>query len=230
MPTTRSTHRRRPLMALPCLAALLAGASSQAAVLLSDFDLGGSLETTTAWHDFTFEGNPSRTPIAGTGTITISPTAFQGTFGFYSFTSDYAVTATQTASFDIASVVWQIECSPNPDLAWPYDGGPFLTVVTESGSEVLAPVAFRSGDSEFRDNFGPEPILYTAFAWQWNLSSIDETIASITLTAPIPVHTSVTASQIEVANSFLQVVPEPSAVLLSFAALPLLARRRRTTV
>jgi hypothetical protein len=217
-------------MALPSLAIMLAGSSAQAAVLLSDLDLGGTQQTTTVWENLTGE-NPSRTPASGSGgTIDISSTAFQGSFGFYSFTADYTVNATQTASFDIASVVWQIECSPNPDVAWPYGNGPSLTVVTTSGSQVLAAVAFRTGNSELRDNFGPNPIVYTAFAWQWDLSSISETINSITLTAPIPIHTSVTASQIDVANSFVQVIPEPSALLLAFAALPLIARRRRTTV
>jgi hypothetical protein len=89
-------------------------------------------------------------------------------------------------------------------------------------------VAYREGNSELRDNFGPDPIPYTAFAWQWNLSSIEETITSISLTASIPVHTSVSASQIDVGNAFVQVIPEPSALLLSFAALPFIARRRRT--
>ena len=217
-------------MVLPSLAMILAGASAQAAVLLTNLDLGGTQQTTTVWENLTGE-NPTRTPASGSGgTINHSPAAFQGAFGFYSFTADYTVTATQTATFDISSVVWQIEASPNPELAWPYSGGPTLTVVTSSGSEVLTPLAFAAGASEFRDNFGQDPILYTAFAWQWKLSSIDDTITSITLNAPIGIHTSVTASQIDVGNSFIQVIPEPSALLLSFAALPLIARRRRTTI
>lgn len=216
-------------MALPALAIILAGSSVQAAVLLANLDLGGTQQTTTTWENLTGE-NPSRTPVSGTGTINHSSTAFQGTFGFYSFTADYSVTATQTATFDISSVVWQIEASPNPDLAWPYNGGPTLTVVTSSGTQVINPVAYGTKAAEYRDNFGPDPILYTSFAWQWNLSSIEDTITSITLNAPIGVHTSVTASQIDVANSFTQVVPEPSALLLSFAALPLIVRRRRTVI
>lgn len=230
MQSLAPTRRRlRPLMALPSLAIILAGSSVQAAVLLTNLDLGGTQQTTTTWENLTGE-NPSRTPVSGTGTIDKSSTAFQGTFGFYSFTADYAVTATQTATFDISSVVWQIEASPNPDLAWPYNGGPTLTVVTSSGSVVIEPVAYGTRAAEYRDNFGQDPILYVAFAWQWNLSTIDETITSITLNAPIGVHTSVTASRIDVGNSFTQVVPEPSALLLSFVALPLIARRRRTTV
>ncbi|WP_341407470.1 hypothetical protein [Luteolibacter soli] len=227
MHTTPTRRRRRLFTAIPALAIMLTGLPAQAAVLLSNLDLGGTQQTTTVWGNLTGE-NPTRTPSSGSGgTINISSSAFQGSFGFYSFTADYTVTATQTASFDIASVVWQIEGSPNPDLAWPYNGGPFITVTTESGSQVIAPIAFKSGNSELRDNFGPDPILYTAYAWQWNLSSINETITSITLSAPIGIHTSVTASQIDVGNSFVQVIPEPSALLLSFAALPLIARRRR---
>jgi hypothetical protein len=231
MQTLTPTRRRRlPLTALPSLAVILAGASAQAAVLLSNLDLGGTQQTTTVWENLTGE-NPTRTPASGSGTITHSSTAFEGTFGFYSFTADYTVSGTQSATFDISSVVWQIECSPNPELDWPYGSGPSLTVVTSSGTEVITPIAFAAGASELRDNFGPDPILYTAFAWQWNLSSIDDTITSITLNAPIGIHTSVTGSQIDVGNSFVQVViPEPSALLLSFAALPLIARRRRTTV
>ena len=222
-------RRRRPLMALPSLAIILAGCSAQASVLLTNLDLGGTQQTTTTWENLTGE-NPSRTPVSGTGTINHSSTAFQGVFGFYSFTADYSVTATQTATFDISSVVWQIEASPNPELAWPYGAGPSLTVVTSSGTLVIDPVAYGTKAAEYRDNFGPTPILYTSFAWQWNLSTIEDTITSITLNAPMGIHTSITASQIDVGNSFTQVVPEPSALLLSFAALPLLVRRRRTTV
>jgi hypothetical protein len=226
----QTRRRRRPLMALPSLAMMLAGSSGQAAVLLTDLDLGGTQQSTIVWENLT-GSNLSRTPTSGTGgTINHSASAFQGTFGFYSFTADYTVTATQTATFDISSVVWQIECSPNPDLAWPYpqNGGPVLTVVTSSGSQVVVPIAYREGNSELRSNFGPDPIPYTAFAWQWDLSSISDTINSISLSAPISVHTSVSASQIDVGNAFFQVIPEPSSLLLSFAALPLIARRRRT--
>ena len=83
------------------------------------------------------------------------------------------------------------------------------------------PVAFGAGDTEHRYNFGPStPILYTAFAWQWDLSGIEESITSISLTASIPIHTSLSATRIDAADSFSHgVVPEPSALLLSFAAL-----------
>ncbi|MCW1884356.1 PEP-CTERM sorting domain-containing protein [Luteolibacter flavescens] len=208
----------------------MTGATAQAAVLLGSFNLGGTQQVTTTWNDLS-GANFSLTPTSGDGTIAHSNTAFQGSFGFYSLAANgYSVTGTQSASFDIESVLWQIEASPNPDLAWPYNDGPTLTVMTSAGSQILQPVAFSSGFSEGRYNYGAEPITYTAFAWQWNLSSIDDTITSITLNAPISIHTSVSASQIDVANAFTQVIPEPSSLLLAFAAVPFFARRRRASV
>jgi len=230
MHTSRPLRPRRFLLPLPFLAIFAVGTSAHAAVLLGNFDLGGTRQTTTAWENLTYS-NPSQTPSSGTGgTIGYSVTAFPGSYGFYSYSSDYTVTATQIASFDIASVVWQIECSPNPDegYGWPYAGGPVLTVVTGSGTRMIEPIAFLAGDSELRQNYGSSFINYTAYAWQWNLSSIEETITSITLTAPISIHTSVSASQIDVGDAFVQVIPEPSSLLLCLAALPFAARRRRS--
>lgn len=170
-------------------------------------------------------------PASGDGTISHSNTAFQGSFGFYSLApSGYTVSGSQSASFDIASVVWQIEASPNPDLDWPYNGGPSLTVATSSGSQTVLPIAFSSGLSESRNNFGSDPIIYTAFAWQWDLSSIDDSITSVSLNVPLAIHSSVSASRIDVADAFVQVVPEPSSLLLAFAVVPLLGLRRRSTV
>jgi PEP-CTERM motif len=214
------------LLQFTALAGTLIGTTlrSDASVLI-DYDLGATEQNTTTWTTLT-SANPSRTPDSGTGTLSVGSPAFQASSGIYSWMGDYSVTVTQSSVLDIESVVFQLELSPNPDYAFPYSGGPLLTITTTSGSVQLAASWFAATGSEtLTTSMGSTT--YTAYSWQWDLSSYADTITSVSITAPISIHSSTIGAQIDTSSSMLQVVPEPSSALLSCLALGFAWRRRR---
>ncbi|GAA5483077.1 PEP-CTERM sorting domain-containing protein [Haloferula sargassicola] len=207
------------------LAFILAGltAVSHAAILLETIDLQSSSQTTTVWTDLS-SANATLVPDSGSGSMSVAG-GFSASTGLYSFAGDYSATIAQTVGFDIASVVLQVELSPNG--AFPYDGGPLLTLTTSLGTEQLAASLYAAGDSELRSGT-MGPTTYTAYAWQWDLSSYGDTITSVSLETPFAVHSSVTAARIDVGDSFAPVVvPEPSTALLSLVGMGFILRRRR---
>lgn len=196
-------------------------ATANGAVLIDDYSLGGSGQVTTSWTTLN-NTNASLTPASGTGTMT--STGMPLTSGLYSFSGDYSVTVSQSAGFDIQTVVFQLEAAPNPDLAWPYGGGPLLSI--NGGDFLIAPGFFGAGESEKRGNFD-----YTAYVWQWDLSGVSANVTSVGIYTPVGIHSSIVGAQIDAGNAFtgmVSPVPEPSAfALASLAGAGLLVRRRR---
>ncbi|MBB5352701.1 hypothetical protein HNR46_002949 [Haloferula luteola] len=197
---------------------------SHGAVLLDTIDLSSSEQSTTVWTDLT-SSNTGLAADSGSGSLSVVSPGFQASSGLYSFMADYGTSVTQTTSFDIQSVVFQIELSPNGEF--PYSGGPLLTLTTTSGTLQLAATAFAAGATEWRTT-GMGETAYSSYAWQWDLSAYGDTITSVTVDTPLAVHSSVTGARIDVGDSFQAVVvPEPSALLLSLAGAGFLFRRRR---
>lgn len=230
-PSSRLLLRPGGTLTLTTLLAVFALtlSSLQAAVLLGDFDLNGTQQTTTVWTNLT-NTNSTMAPASGTGTLAVTAPGYRAGFGLYSFSGNYAVTATQTAGYDIQSVMFQLELAPNTDLGWPFNGGPMLSV--NGGAYILAPVNYFAGASEPRYTFGADPLNYTAYGWQWDLSSITETVTSVSIYSPIGVHSSTTDVRVDVGDVFsgnISIAPEPGrAVLLGMALAGLMMRRRRT--
>lgn len=211
------THR--PLLSLAALSLLFA-ASTQAALLV-DYDLGGN-QSTTIWTNLT-SGNSGLSPDSGTGTLTVASPGFAASSGLYSFAGDYSITVAQ-GSADIHNVVFQVDAAHSSG-SWPDGVSPLLSI--NGSAETLAATWFAIGDSEERSSGGPTPLTYTGYSWQWDLSSYGETITSVSILTPLASHSSVAAARIDVADQFVEAIPEPSAMLLSFVSLGLLARRRR---
>lgn len=231
IPSRRSRFLLRPGRTLSLVKLLtsvaLSLSSLKAAVLMGDFALGGTQQTTTLWTNLS-NTNPTMAPASGTGTLTVATPGYRAGSGLYSYTGNYSVTATQTASYDIQSVMFQLELAPNTALGWPFNGGPMLSV--NGGAYILAPVNYFSGSSEPRYTFGDVPLNYTAYGWQWDLSSIPETVTSVSIYSPIGVHSSTTGVRLDVGDVFmgnLNVAPEPGRMMMLSLALTGLAMQRR---
>lgn len=204
-------------------------ATSHGAVLMVDYPLGGGQHASTLWTNLS-NSNPGLGPDAGHaggGAVSVTAPGYQAGIGFYSYTGHYLFAAVQTAAFDIGNVGFQFEASVNDSFDWPFDGGPTLTLDLTSGLETVLPVASAAGSSETRATFGE--LEYTAYAWQWDLSSYAEEITAVTVNAPISAHSSVMAARIDVGDGFSAVglVPEPSSSVLCLATITLLALRRK---
>lgn len=202
-----------------------------AALLLNSLSLSGSQQLDTRWSDVS-NSNPGLAADTGFddgGSLTVNSPGYSAGFGFYSFTGDYGATVTQTSIFDVQHVVLQMEASPNDSYAWPFNGGPTLSVTTGSGTEQVTLYNYLVGNSEVRNAGFAGEITYSGFLWQWDLSGYGDTITDITLQIPVSIHTSITAVQIDASDSFAAVVPEPSAyaTALALALLGFTALRRR---
>jgi hypothetical protein len=234
-----------PTRLAPILLGLLS-CSAPGAVLLSGFHLGGTQETVTWETTLTPEGqiatggalsssNPSGTPTTGTGTIAPGGGGFRASSGFYSFMSNYHLTATiavqdVVALPDIQNVVFQRVSIANPDLTLEENlgigGGPVLSYFDGTQTLTLAASHAATGAS-LTSGEGSTAGTYHSFIYQWDLSSIAENITSVSIHSPIPIHASTVEARIDIADGFIQVVPEPSALLLSIFGFSVLMKRRR---
>lgn len=222
-PTTTMTLPSIPLghsLRATCMI-LSATAAAQAAVI-TNYSLG-SPQNTTHWSNLT-NTNPTLTPASGSGSATVQAPGFQASVGFYSFSTAYTSTVTQTSGFDIHNVIFQADLASNPAFSIPFSGGPLLSF--NGGSQNIPANWFVNSGSENRvTSFGPQT--YTGAAWQWNLSGYGETITSISIVNPYSVHTSVAGMRVDSAASFVTAIPEPSALSLCGLAGLLAFRRRR---
>ncbi len=213
------------------LVVLLTASCAPAAILLDDFDLGTANRDNTVWTNLTSSNagsGSSLAPASGNGTGTVGAPGFKASSGLYSFSTDYSVTFDQSSTFDISNVVFQLELAPNPDLAWPLNGGAILSI--NGGAYEIAADTFLVGRSEERNTFGTDPVTYTSYTWQWDLSESIENIPSVSILTPITVHSSATAASLDTADAFtgyVTPVPEPSALLISLTGSVLLLFRRR---
>src|SRR5690606_20337245 len=185
-------------------------------------NLGGN-QATTVWTNLT-SANPGLSPDSGTGTLTVASPGFPASAGLYSFSSGYSITVAQSSAFDVRNVIFQMDVAHGSG-SWPDGVSPLLSI---NGSvETLAADWFAIGDSEERSTGGPTALTYTGYSWQWDLSAYGETITSISILTPLASHSSVAAAQIDMADQFIEAIPEPSALTLSVVGFGLLTRRRR---
>lgn len=208
----------------------LNGANHGAALsLLNDFNPGGTETTSVKWTDLS-AANSTLTPYSGNGTISVTSPGYKASAGFYSFSGDYSFTMSSAASFDIQSVVLQIVMMP-PEVPtstlYDFNGGPVLSLngIEYTGSFVNA---FTYGDGIYDDG-GAVAGYYQSIVWQWDLSSITDSISSISINTPILAHTSLVGAQLSFGNVFTA-VPEPgtyAAILGGAGLIVLLVRRRK---
>ena len=146
--------------------------------------------------------------------------------GFPSSTSIYSFTAPGTFELSqsspaagIATVVWQIDHSVaflvNPVLN--YNGG----------NQALAADFTSSEAGDFSGNGPTGPFTTTLDAYQWDLSGVAGPITDYQIVWTGGEHQSIFTMGLDEGDSFAQVIPEPSTLLLSLGGLLLCLRRRR---
>lgn len=211
---------------------IVCGASATAAPLIVNYDLPGT-DYVTTWTNLT-SSNSGLAPQSGTGSITVQSPGFAASFGLYSFGGDYGVTLAKsdfTLGVDLKTVILQLDFAPNEEFGpptspnAPWNGGPKLSY---NGGTQNIPFTYSGvTGTETRNTAGE--LVYSGWVFQWDLSGITEAVSSYTITAPLAVHSSVAAAQLNASETFAQVVPEPSVAvsLLGGAGLLLGARRRR---
>ncbi len=193
------------------------------------------------WHDLS-SFNPTSTPTSGSGTIAPVAPGFRSTGSFYSFTNHFGATATTTAAFDISNVVFQLVGMQNPDYSVDqtlsfsaptvFSGNPIRLSYTIGGDTF-----YRTATDRAITNFGADVTigpfsgdLYT-YAWQWDLSDVVGTITSITIEAPIIVHSATANARIDISDNYERIivsVPEPSTyAMIAFGVGALLVHGRR---
>lgn len=83
--------------------------------LLQNVSLGAE-QSSVKWTDFSNK-NTTLAPVSGTGTVTPFASGYKASYGFYSFSNDYAVKfSTAAADFFIGKVSLQVVSMANPDF------------------------------------------------------------------------------------------------------------------
>jgi len=196
------------------------GAHAVVGSLWPDYNLSG-IQTTTTWLNLS-NTNMTLAPTSGAGTVIVNSPGFQASIGLYSFSADYSIeTASALFAGDIKNVVFQLDWSPNPDL-------PLVapTLSYNNGTQNIAATFSAINGSEPRNTFMGS-MSFSGYAWQWDLSGISDDITSVSIFSPVSVHTSVMGAELQLGDTFVQVVPEPAAGTLIVAALGGLWLRRR---
>jgi hypothetical protein len=233
------------------LVTLCISCQSWGASLLNDIDFGTASQQTASWESGSLKavsGIATDVPsdaTSGVGSAAPISPGYRGSAGYYSWRGDYGMTATtsiQNAEFsDIQNVVFQRVSMANPGTdeeplsAYDnlvYGGGATLSYsYVDAFSQtvtVTLPASFSYVGEGVYDDSSVFAGTYYAFTYQWDLSGIEETITSITITAPIIIHSSTTEAQIDIGSDFVQVIPEPSGLaLLSLGLGSFFIRRRR---
>ncbi|HVJ45540.1 MAG TPA: PEP-CTERM sorting domain-containing protein [Luteolibacter sp.] len=234
--------KRRHHSLIAIAAGLLTISTGYSAVLLQDYTLGG-VQQKVSWESVEAGGtigtggalstaNATNTPTSGVGTVGVNAPGFKASSGFYSFSTNFSMTASTSiqgnAFDDIQNVVFQRTSIDTGAENLTLGGGPLLSYFIDGSSTAAGTLVasyFGLGAATIPNSQGN----YYAFTYQWDLSGVVGNITSISITAPIPVHSSTVEAQIDISGGgFTQVIPEPASMALSalgFAGL--FIRRRR---
>jgi hypothetical protein len=230
----------------------LLAAQAQAALLLQAPGLGGSQET-VYWEYYTgtgdnrglSNGNTAGTPVTGTGTVNPISPGYRAGAGFYSFSGNFGMTATTavTALADIQNVVFQRVSMANPDatpqenLTWNGTGGPVAAAggpwlsYYDSSNTLLGRIqatAMGIAASSLGASLGGFDGDFYNFTYQWDLSGVAANVTSVTIDAPILIHSATVEARIDLGGNYVQVIPEPATTsVLSLGLAAFLIRRRR---
>lgn len=139
------------------------------------------------------------------------PTSGAGIYGYHTADSVYTITETDPIA-DLATLVLQARLNLRVvTVTFSYNGG---------SQNLLADFTSSStAGSQIAD-----------FAWQWDLSEIEDEITSYTLTINAQSSTYIYSSSpltIDTSDTFAQVIPEPATGFLAFGSLALAFTRRR---
>lgn len=122
---------------------------------------------------------------------------------------------------NLATLVFQIDMGADS-----FSTSPQLLV---NGSTLLAPIAAAVTPGEFSFSFGGPPVQTQNHAFQWDLSGMEAPITAYQVQWETAPRTTIYQLQLDAGDTFIQVIPEPSAALLALLASPFLLRRKRNT-
>lgn len=223
-------------------ACLLTISTGRSAVLLQDYSLGG-VQQKVSWEATETDGtiatggalsgaNATNAPTAGVGTVAVNSPGFKASSGFYSFSTNFSMsvsTSIQGNAFDdIQNVVFQRTSIDTGEENLTLGGGPLLSYFVD-GSAVAAGTIPATYFGVGPETIGSAQGTYSAYTYQWDLSGIAGNVTSVSIAAPIPVHSSTAEAQLDISGGpFVQVIPEPAAAMLSvMGSLVCVLRRRR---
>ncbi|RYD24205.1 MAG: hypothetical protein EOP87_26155 [Verrucomicrobiaceae bacterium] len=214
--------------------ASLASHTQAASVALQDFSFSGGQET-VQWEAGRLAAGPNvNIPSSGVGTISPQSPGYSASAGYYSWGGDYGLvtsTSIQNSSIltDIQNVVFQQVSMGTGVGSLNFKGGPVIQLFNGSTLlDISVPVTFSGLGPGVSGSAGGFDGTYAASIFQWDLSSISETVTAIRITSPIPNHSSTIEARIDIGGGgFAQVIPEPSAALLGALGTVILLRRRR---
>lgn len=177
----------------------------------------GFMNSTAAWPspidaNAGSDGDASLNKLAGGG--------YPSSTSIYSFTTPGTFEITQSApAADLRTVVWQLDHTSD------FTTGPVLHF--NGGNQSLIAQFTLAQAGAFSGNGPVGPFTSQLQAFQWDLSGVGEPITEYRIVWTGGEHQSIFTLALDEGDSFIQAIPEPSAVAFSLCGLLLAIRRRR---
>lgn len=239
--------KNRPFL-LATAGFLAAAATSHSQILLGDFALNGTQET-SVWTNLkagtgtNLGGSPTNwgfSPGSGNGTLVAGDDGFGATAGLYAYggaNSYYTATVGDTGDSitDITTVLLQFTLSPNTGSGWPsvteLGYGPQLTYTHAGGTGTIAAADFLGISALQSSGTVMGDQTFENWVFQWDLSGLGVAVTAVSIYTPIPLHSSTTGARLDIASGsnpsqIFTAVPEPTAVFLTLGALAATMGRR----
>ncbi|WPJ97566.1 hypothetical protein SH580_07570 [Coraliomargarita algicola] len=186
---------------------------------------GGSYPGYTAWPD-AIDSNTS----GSTGNGAYNKTAGAGYVGntsiYSSDTGSFSISSSVDSLDDVNTVIFQFDAGLQDDWT-----NYVATLSYNGGSQSLTADYTALTNGSFTNEFGGETIYSSNILFQWDLSSIGDTISEYVISYDVAAHTQTYALQLDSSEAILSgsVIPEPSsfALLAGLVAFTGCATRRR---
>ncbi|QBG48299.1 PEP-CTERM sorting domain-containing protein [Verrucomicrobia bacterium S94] len=204
-------------------AALMAAAVSQAS--LTDFGLSGNT-LYDGWDGLTSAQYPGYGSYPGSGAwpgpmvaneagsnggelAKISGTGYAGGSSLYSPAGGVFEVSQDSVVADLETIVFAVGYGAGTSAS--FTNGPTLTI---NGSTVIGAADSTFNLGSYNDTIGGFEVTLTTDVFQWDLSSLGETVTSFSISYDVGEHAQQYGLQLEQSDTYTEAIPEPATMVL----------------
>ncbi|MDZ8118160.1 PEP-CTERM sorting domain-containing protein [Pontiella agarivorans] len=203
--------------------AVMAAAAAQAS--LTDFGLGGN-KLYDGWDGLSASHYPGYGSYPGAGTwpgsmvaneagsnggelAKISGTGYAGGSSLYSSAGGVFEVSQDSVVSGLETIVFAVGYGAGTSAS--FTNGPTLMI---NGSTVVGAADSSFNLGSYDDNIGGYDVTLTTDVFQWDLSSLGETVSSFSISYDVGEHAQQYGLQLEQSDTYTEAIPEPATIVL----------------